>query len=156
MRELLHTIVNLTAKELQDAQQILKLTEKIGDCIQQKDIEGLNKTIDLRQQWMKQAKETQGKIQTNIEHICKNLSIERIEDMDYNLYPKAEKILKNRDETKDIYKSAFTLEKQNQRKAEGLLKQYKVKIKSLNQGKKAFNAYNKKSIGGSILLNKVK
>lgn len=156
MKELLHIVFNLTAKELQDAQQILRLTKQVKERIETKDVEELNKTIDLRQRWIKQAEETQEKVQTNIEDICKCFSIERIEEIDRNLYPSADEILKNKDETKAIYKNAFELEKQNQEKAERLLKEYKMRIKNLNQGKKAFHAYNKKSIGASILLNKVK
>lgn len=156
MKEILNGIMNLSSKRLQDARQILKLTQKIKSHIEKKEVQALNQTIALRQRWMKQEEDTRKKIQEKMEELRGQYAIKSVEEINQGEYCQVKVILDNRVKIKNIYSIAYQLDQENIKNAEELLEEYKCKIKGLHQGKKAFHAYGKKPSMPSIMINKLK
>ena len=91
-----------------------------------------------------------------INELYRKFNLERLDQIDENLYPEIKEILKNNSQARDIYIKAYDLEKQNQSKIKVLLGEYKGKIIDIQKGKYAYHTYGKQAIGQSLLLNKVK
>ncbi|WP_213818152.1 hypothetical protein [Garciella nitratireducens] len=157
MEKLLNEIMDLSFKELQHAQQILKLTQEIRACIEKEKVKTLNQVLNLRQQWINQAEDTRKKIQEKTKELESRYS-KRMEEINAKLYShsQVENIFKNKEQRKKIYGYIYELEMENLPKAENLLKQYRKKINGLQQGKKVIQVYEKRSTTPSILLNQLK
>lgn len=156
MKEILNEIINLSSKRLQDARQILKLTQKIKSHIEKKEVQALSQVIALRQRWMKQEENTRKKIQEKMEELRDRYAIKSVEEIDQEEYCQVKVILDNRVKIKNIYSIAYQLDQENIKNAEELLEEYKNKIKGLHQGKKAFQTYGKRTTMPSIMINKLK
>lgn len=156
MKEMLNEILHLTSKGLQDAKQIFKTTKEMKGYIEEEEVENLIKSVGLRQKWMEQSYDTKEKINKKLNKLFKKFTIENLDQIDQKLYPKVKEILFYINKAQDIYKRAYELEKQNQRRAESLLGEYKGKIIDIQQGKHAYQTYGRQPTGQSLLLNKVK
>lgn len=156
MREMLNGILQLTFKECQDARQIFKVTQEMKGYIDKEGIDNLIKAIELRQRWMEQSDDIKKKINKKMNKLCMKYNIENLDKIDQDLYPDVKEIIFNNRQIQEIYKKVFEIEKQNQKKANGLLKGYKDKIINIQQGKQAYSAYGRQVTGQPLLLNKVK
>src|SRR5699024_4356550 len=128
-------------KSLEDANQILKITEEMSNQIEKEEIDHLDQSISQRQQLINKA----------------DINTNKIEEMinDYE-NPQEEKIINYKNHKRQIYETIYKIKKQNQRQAEKLLKDYKGKLMNLRHGKKAINTYGRRPINQSMMLNKVK
>lgn len=156
MNEILNESMNLSSKRLQDARQILKLTQEIKGYIEKKEVQALSQAIALRQRWMKQEEDTRKKIQEKMEELRDQYAIKSVEEIDQEEYCQVKVILENKAKIKNIYSIAYQLDQENIKNAEELLEEYKGKIKGLHQGKRAFQVYGKRPAMPSIMINKLK
>src|SRR5690554_1429869 len=138
MEELLIEILNLTSKELQDAKQIYKYTKEMLTHIEQEDIDALTQAIALRQKWMEQAEDSSIRVQEKLKELKSKYS-SSLEGLDRRT--EAQEILENRINRKEIFKSTYELEQDNQELMTKLLEKYKVRIMGIQQGKEAFLRY---------------
>ncbi len=154
MQELFIEILNLSSKELQDAKQIYKYTKEMSSHIEQEDMDALTHVIALRQKWMEQTEDTGIRVQEKLKELKSKYahSLEEINDK-----KEVRDILENRRKRKEIYKSAYEVEQENQALLSKLLEKYKVRIMGIQQGKEAFLKYGKgNKAGQSIMINSLK
>ena len=112
-------------------------------------MDALTHVIALRQKWMEQTEDTGIRVQEKLKELKSKYahSLEEINDK-----KEVRDILENRRKRKEIYKSAYEVEQENQALLSKLLEKYKVRIMGIQQGKEAFLKYGKIRLD-NIMIN---
>ena len=105
---------------------------------------------------MEQSEDSGKKINRKLNVLYDKYHIESIDTIDQNIYPDVKKIICNKNQSQDLYKKCYELEKQNQAKAKHLLEEYKEGMMRIQQGKQANQVYGRQATGQSLLINKIR
>lgn len=156
MDEILNKILYLTQANLKHANQILKVTQDMKDHIRDESVSSLNEAIALRQKHIKDVQATEDAIASNMDQLKARFMIDSLEEIDTGRYPNVAQIIETREKIKALYKDIYSIDEENRKGAEILIRNYKDGLRDIYNSKKVTDIYKKQDEGKSILLNKLK
>lgn len=156
MNQLLNEILQLTSQSLQKAQEMMGITQEIKTYIHKEEVEDLNQALIVRQGLIDDIGDNHQKINENMVALYQQYGVKNIEDIDGISHPQRKILLHHRQQIQNVFKNIYELERQNQKKAQNLMEEYKKEIKNINQGKQAHQAYGRRTQGYSIMIDQFK
>ena len=157
MEQLLDEILQLLSESLENAEEILKITEEMKEYIRRQDMDSLNRALDMRQTRIDRINFINAAVGKKKKELAAQFSVRHLEEIDKSRYPEAEEIRIVQERIEKTSRQIYGLEKNNLRNAQALLEEFRDTIKGIQRNQKAMRIYN----GGSpekqsILLNEVK
>ena len=157
MKQLLDEILQLLSESMENADEILKITEEMKEHIRRQDMNSLNRALDLRQARIDRISFINAAVRNKKKELAAQFTVRNIEEIDKSRYPVAGEIRNVQGQIKKTSRRIYDLEKNNLRNAQALLEEFRDTIKGIQRNQKAMRVY----AGGSpekqsILLNEVK
>lgn len=139
-------LVEILQKKKDILLDILDLTRKQTEAITEDGLDALNKLIDGKQKKIDEIDKLDEEFGVYFQRLKSTMGISRLDQLDASklnaaVAEKAKSLKSLTAEILDVIKSISELEEINSGKSQELLGEFSKQIRSINQGKKANNAY---------------
>ncbi len=157
-QKLISELINISKDKKKHLINILKLTKKQSEAIQNDKIEDVQNYIVDKQKEIDIIDKSDNDFVNNYNKLKNVLNITKLQEIDKELHPEIKLLKSEIQEINELLNKIFSIEFNNNENMKKSFNEVKTKLKQIRKGKKATLGYtnNYNNINNSIFINKKK
>lgn len=153
-KERIDKLIAITKKKRELLDSLLTLTNKQTLEIEKEEMDKLNYILDKKDGIIKEIDGLDLDFVNIFSQIKRDHSIEKIGELDVEVYPNLKELKKEVKEITSILASLSLIDEKNTKFIKEKLKETKLELKKVKDGKKAYKGYNPTMVGSMLIDEK--